>query len=76
VAGGGDVKKQIQILAPNKDEPKPCKKPPPPVETKSHGTGVPQRSCAYEYAQKNVTWKDALFPRQQPTSSPSPRTAK
>ncbi len=27
------------------------------VETKSHGTDVPS-SRAYEYAQKNVTWKD------------------
>jgi hypothetical protein len=45
------------------------------VETKSHGTDVPS-SRAYEYAQKNVTWKDALFPRRQPSSSSSPRTAK
>ena len=45
------------------------------VETKSHGTDVPS-SRAYEYAQKNETWKDALFPRQQPSSSSSPRTAK
>ncbi len=35
------------------------------VETKSHGTYVPS-SRAYEYAQKNVTWKDT--PRQQPSS--------
>jgi hypothetical protein len=46
------------------------------VETKSHGTKVPCSSRTYEYAQKNVTWKDALFPCQQPTSPPSPRTAK
>jgi len=39
-------------------------------------TDVPRRSRAYEYAQKNVMWKDTLFPRQQPISSPSPRTAK
>jgi len=46
------------------------------VETKSHGTDVPRRSRVYEYSQKNVTWKDTLFPCQQPISSPSPRTAK
>ena len=46
------------------------------VETKSHGTNVPSPSRAYEYAPKHVTWKDTLFPRSQPTSSPSPRTAK
>jgi len=46
------------------------------VETKSHGTCVPSRSRALEYAEKNVTWKDTLFPRQQPIFSPSPRTAK
>ena len=46
------------------------------VETKSHGTKGPRPSRAYEYAQKNVTWKDALFPRQPPISSPSPRMAK
>jgi hypothetical protein len=46
------------------------------VETKSHGTYVPSRSRALEYAGKNVTWKDTLFPRHQPTSSPSSRTAK
>ena len=46
------------------------------VETKSHGTDVPRCSRAYEYAQKNVTWKDTLFSCQQPISSPSPRTAK
>jgi hypothetical protein len=46
-----------------------------PVETKSHGTDVPS-SHAYEYAQKNVTWKDPLFPRRKPSSSSSPRTAK
>jgi hypothetical protein len=45
------------------------------VETKSHGTDVPS-SRAYEYAQKNVTWKDPLFPRRKPSSSSSPRTAK
>ena len=37
---------------------------------------VPCRSCALEYAGKNVTWKDTLFPRQQPISFSSPRTAK
>jgi len=46
------------------------------VETKSHGNCVPSRSRAFEYTGKNVTWKDTLFPRQQPISSPSPRTAK
>jgi hypothetical protein len=46
------------------------------VETKSHGTKVPCPSRTYEFAQKNVTWKDSLFPRQHPTSSPSPSTAK
>ncbi len=46
------------------------------VETKSHGTKVPCSSRAYGYAQKNVKWKDSLFPRQHPTSSPSPSTAK
>jgi hypothetical protein len=46
------------------------------VETKSHGTKVPCPSRAYEFTQKNVTWKDSLFPRQHSTSSPSPSTAK
>jgi hypothetical protein len=50
---------------------------PSSVETKSHGAyEYAPSSRAYEYAQKNVTWKDALFPRQQPSSSSSPRTAK
>ena len=44
-------------------------------ETKSHGTEVPS-SRAYEFAQKNVTWNDPLFPRRKPSSSSSPRTAK
>ena len=47
-----------------------------PVETKSHGTKVPCPSRTYEFAQKNVMWKDSLFPRQHPTSSPSPSKAK
>jgi hypothetical protein len=38
------------------------------VETKSYGTNVPRRSRTYKFTQKNVTWKDALFPRQHPTS--------
>ena len=45
-------------------------------KTKSHGTYVPSRSRALEYTGKNVMWKDTLFPRHQPTSSPSPRTAR
>jgi len=44
------------------------------VETKSNGTKVPSPSHMYEYAQKNVSWKDALFPRGQPSPSPPPRT--
>ena len=38
------------------------------VETKYYGTNVPRRSRTYEFTQKNGTWKDALFPRQHPTS--------
>ena len=45
------------------------------VETKSHGTDVPS-SHTYKYAQKNVAWKDTLCPRQKPSSSPPPSTAK
>ena len=47
-----------------------------PVETKSHGTYVPSCSRACSHTGKNVTWKDALFPCRQPSSSCSPRTAK
>ena len=42
------------------------------VEIKSHGTNVPSPSHKYEYTQKNVTWKDALFPRHQASPSQSP----
>jgi hypothetical protein len=39
-----------------------------PVETKSHGTEVPSSSRKpilrrYESKRKNVSWRDALFPR-------------
>jgi hypothetical protein len=46
------------------------------VETKSHGTKVPCSSRTYEHAKAKVMWKDTLFPRRHPTSSPSPCTAK
>ena len=41
------------------------------VETQSQGTNIP--GLAYEYAPKNVTWRDALFPRRRatPPSVPS-----
>jgi hypothetical protein len=42
------------------------------VETRS--SGVP--SHKYEYVQKNVTWKEALFPRHQPCPSQPPHMAK
>jgi hypothetical protein len=46
------------------------------VETKSHGTIVPCSSHTYEHAKAKVMWKDTLFPRHHPTSSPSSCTAK
>ena len=39
------------------------------VETKSHGTEVPIPSRTYKYVQKDVSWKDTLFPRGESTSS-------
>ena len=44
------------------------------VETKSNGTKVPSPSHTYKYAQKNVLWKDALFPQGQGSSPPTRRT--
>ena len=40
------------------------------VETQTHGTRVPVPQMRTNTHKKDVTWRDALFPRHLPTSSP------